>query len=373
MRRFVGSPRAGGIVRAQYLHRRLGGIAAALLLVFWAAPVTAEEQLTDHLVLLELLGEEAAEELIAELQFPSGATIHLVPEVPHAANWLIARLIEERLIAAGYRIVGPHASQLAATAALGSGPRAGRGAGAGGGGAASEGAQTGAQGQGAAGATGTESVEHDEAGDDLDADEDTEGQDEDEDEDQDEDQDEGVDEDQGEKDEDQDEPDQTATAADGEDQEATGGQLTPSVQTAGSNQGGAQEPGAGPPGAEVAFSFELPAEGEVLTFRVIECGITYPWSKRSWLIGPRRYGRMASVRVRASRVVQPGRMVEGVSSSDRVHLDSFPGWARPVLEGQSFPFPIEQPEGTSMRKVLEPVIVAGIVSGLVYLFYENQK
>ena len=136
-------------------------------------------------------------------------------------------------------------------------------------------------------------------------------------------------------------------------------------------KGGGQGPRAG--GAEPPFAVELPAEGEVFSFRVIECGISYPWTKRSWLIGARHYGRMASVRLRGSRLVQPGHLVEAVSSSDRVYLDSFPGWARPVLEGESFPFPIMQPEGTPMHKILEPVIVAGIVSGLVYLFYENQK
>jgi hypothetical protein len=117
----------------------------------------------------------------------------------------------------------------------------------------------------------------------------------------------------------------------------------------------------------------LPEQGEVLSFRVVECGISYPWAKRSLLIGPRRFGRMACVRVRASRVTEPGHVVGGVASSDQVHLDSFPGWARSMLEGQEFPFPIQEPVGTPARAILEPVVVAGIVAGLVYLFYENQK
>jgi hypothetical protein len=117
----------------------------------------------------------------------------------------------------------------------------------------------------------------------------------------------------------------------------------------------------------------MPASGVVLTFRVVEFGIDYPWVKRSLLIGPQRYGRLASVRIWASHVVEPGLRVAGTARGERVRVDSFPGWARPLLEGQNYPFPLQVPEGSSLKGVVEPVVVAGIVAGLVYLFYQNQK
>jgi hypothetical protein len=43
------------------------------------------------------------------------------------------------------------------------------------------------------------------------------------------------------------------------------------------------------------------------------------------------------------------------------------------MEGQAYPFPLEQPAGASLERWIEPVVVAGIASGLIYLFYQNQK
>ena len=91
------------------------------------------------------------------------------------------------------------------------------------------------------------------------------------------------------------------------------------------------------------------------------------------MIGPRTYGRAAAVRVRATRLREPGHEVLGVAQSDRVAIDEFPGWARSYLEGASYPFPISQPEVVPLQRLVEPVFVAAIVAGLVYLFYENQK
>jgi hypothetical protein len=323
-------------VRVQYRSLGPAVLAALLCLTGLAHPAAAEEELTDHLVLLELLGAEAADELIAELQFPPGSTIHLVPEVPHAGNWLIARLLEQRLLAAGHLVIAPRPALLAAPPSERGSTTAGAGA------------------SGGPEATGAGQEQQEQTTDEPDEDEEREPDDE----------------------EENGGGDQEASAD--EDEEAG----EPEAAPAGSGPGAANQVTLKTPGtsggqraaaAGAAFAVELPAEGQVLTFRVLECGISYPWSKRSWLIGSRRYGRMASIRLRGSRLTQPGQLVDAVSGSDRVHLDSFPAWARPVLEGESFPFPITQPEGTPMRKVLEPVIVAGIVSGLVYLFYENQK
>jgi hypothetical protein len=129
------------------------------------------------------------------------------------------------------------------------------------------------------------------------------------------------------------------------------------------------------PAQPAAPEFEpaLPARGEVLAFRIVECGVRYPWAKRTLLVGPRRYGRMASVKLWAAHVSEPGHRVRGTANSERVHFDTFPGWARPLMEGQAYPFPLEQPAGASLERWIEPVVVAGIASGLVYLFYQNQK
>jgi hypothetical protein len=132
---------------------------------------------------------------------------------------------------------------------------------------------------------------------------------------------------------------------------------------------------ASPPGGgtEKPFEMHLPASGEALVFRLVECGISYPWSQRSWVIGPRTYGRVASVRLRASRLREPGHEVRATAESDRVQIDEFPGWARSYLEGPAYPFPIPQPDEVPLQRIIEPVLVGAVVAGLVYLFYQNQK
>ena len=122
-----------------------------------------------------------------------------------------------------------------------------------------------------------------------------------------------------------------------------------------------------------AFELVLPGRGEVIAFRVVECGVRYPWAKRALLVGPRRYGRMASVKLWAAHLAEPGHRVLGTANGERVHFDTFPGWARPLMEGQAYPFPLEQPVSASLERWIEPVVVAGIASGLIYLFYQNQK
>jgi hypothetical protein len=124
---------------------------------------------------------------------------------------------------------------------------------------------------------------------------------------------------------------------------------------------------------EKPFEMRLPASGEALVFRLVECGISYPWSRRSWVIGPRTYGRVASVRLRATRLREPGHEVRATAESDRVEIDEFPGWARSYLEGPAYPFPIPQPDEVPMQRIIEPVLVGAVVAGLVYLFYQNQK
>jgi hypothetical protein len=125
--------------------------------------------------------------------------------------------------------------------------------------------------------------------------------------------------------------------------------------------------------ASAGFAFALPEEGDVLTYRIVECGVSYPWVKRTLLVGPQRYGRIAAVRIWGTHLTEPGTHVAGSARGERVSLDSFPGWARPLVEGQSYPFPLTVPTGSSLKSVVEPVVVAGVIAGLVYLFYQNQK
>jgi hypothetical protein len=301
------------------------------------------DQIPDHLTLLDTLGSEAAGDILAGLCIPAGSTVHLVPETPNPANWLVARMLERALVARGYQVLSPAFGReggLEGGAPAGGSPPAGgdenlpghaprTGEGQPGGG---QGAQTGeeesssgGQSQGTAGANDEELPETQTQ---------TQGA-----------------------------PDSAVVRGEAEPvgtrppgtPERTGGAATESGEV------------------EAPFRLMLPASGDVLSFRVVECGITYPWVKRSLLVGPRRFGRIAAVRVWGSYLREPGHQVVGTVRGERMKFDTFPGWARPALEGQGYPFPLKVPEGSSLQMVVEPVVVAGVVAGLVYLFYQNQK
>jgi hypothetical protein len=301
----------------------LGFLAVALL----ACSCAAQEH-EDHLTLVERLGGEVAREIVEELDLPTGSNIHLVPETDHRANWLFELILAKELRHRGYAVERPVLQSVSSPVAQPTG--------------GSEPVDTGirepdAEDDDIFAEDGEQSEEDEEAGR-KGTDDETLGE-------------------PGDREEDADQ------AAAGDDQPAGG-------------DAAAGDPATEPVTGELpaaAAAVRLPESGEVLLYRIVEFGVSYPWAKRSWLIGPRSYGRIASVRVRATHVSEPGHRVADVAESDRVSFDEFPGWVRPYLEGQGYPFPIMQPPTTSVHRIIEPVLVAAIVAGLVYLFYENQK
>lgn len=305
-------------------------LAVAFAIAAAGNPVRAQEQV-DHMTLIEQLTDEVAVEVLDELQFPTGTTVYLVPETQHEANWLVANILARELIERGCTSIAPSVGGQPLTPAVIT--------------ELPEVAETPIQqlpGQADAGLWGEEASEESEEADSAAV------------------------------------ADSIAAAdsvAAAQQQAAPAGPA-PGQRQLGGQRGprGQQQPEAGPaPTQPAAFEVALPPQGNALVFRVIECGVSYPWAKRSWLIGPRKYGRMASVKLWASWVEQPGSKVQHVASGERLQLDSFPGSIRPVMEGRGYPFAIEQPNGSSLRTIVEPVVVTGIVSGLVYLFYQNQK
>ncbi len=310
------------------------GIVAASLGLPAAMAGSQPTELPDHLTLLETLGDDAAKQILDELQLPQGATIHLVPESPHPANWFVGRVLSKALVSRGFVVVVPALGaegSIAPPSSAPTPPATGGGAG-----AHPGSGQTQGGGSSGSGSSGEDQEDSEGAG----AGAGAEGEGE--------------------------------APSDSTEQHGAQGAQTPSTESEGSQTETAPVPqGAGGPAA--AFKPELPESGEVLTYRVVECGVSYPWTRRSLLVGPQRYGRMASVRLWASWMHQPGRRVERVAHSERVHIDSFPGWARPLLEGQGYPFPIERLAGSSLKGVVEPMVVVAVVSGLIYLFYQNQK
>jgi len=114
--------------------------------------------------------------------------------------------------------------------------------------------------------------------------------------------------------------------------------------------------------------------GDVLRFRVLELGVTYPSSKRSLIFfGPSSITRLGGANFRVTLVKEPEGSVQGVADSERHRIDSFPGRMRPYVEGPDYPFSRPMTNPAPWGRLVEPAVVLGIVSGLVYLFYANQS
>lgn len=123
-----------------------------------------------------------------------------------------------------------------------------------------------------------------------------------------------------------------------------------------------------------APTWKLYPEGTVLEFRVLEFGVNYPTVKRRFaFFGGTSVRRLAGVYIEASRIEGPeGRIIDVATGQSHSH-DQLSPRARILAEGANYPFtkPVIPP--TNLSRLIEPILVVGIVSGLVYLFYQNQK
>jgi hypothetical protein len=112
--------------------------------------------------------------------------------------------------------------------------------------------------------------------------------------------------------------------------------------------------------------------GWMLNLRPMEMGVTYAQTRRSWVLGGRQVPRVASCEISAVLVDPEGaavftsregsRLESTVSPSDIVVLESSTEeWANGKLS--------EDESGN----ILEPLVVTGVVTALVYLFYSSRS
>lgn len=115
-------------------------------------------------------------------------------------------------------------------------------------------------------------------------------------------------------------------------------------------------------------------EGMVLTFRLVEFGVTYHDSWRRGFMGPRVVERLASVNLYCRLVSGGPENVLWVGRGKSERLDIVPKSKLDLLEGLTYPFlPKPALRQEPLSRFLEPVLVTSIIGGLVYLFYSNQE
>ncbi len=332
-----------GFLRAVFASILLPGLAPL------GSPVWAEEfQGPANLPLLEDLVQQVADEITADLAVPTGAVIRLGPETGHEANWLVADALARALRARGCEV-----SLLQLGAPRGGVPASGQPA------AAPKGAGS-RKGEVAGGALGEPELEEG-AGLGSEREEPEEGE-------------------EGDLQEEDGEAEETGAGQEAGEGSGEAEQQRPRPrrgphraaqpkQTGSASEETAEDRSA----ANEPFELVVPETGKAILFRVLECGVSFPVARRSWLLGPTSYERVARVRVSARYMEEPGHRVLGLAEASRARADTVPGSAMSYVAGPEYPFSMRVAEPKSVKALLQPLIVTGIVSGLVYLFHQNQK
>ena len=109
-----------------------------------------------------------------------------------------------------------------------------------------------------------------------------------------------------------------------------------------------------------------------IAYRIVYCETSLPRSWRQWVVGARRFERRTAVDIRFE-LSDSTKAIIWAGGVQRERREIIPGGRLSDLEapGQLFASPETEPGGWD--KIFEPVIVAGIVGGLIYLFYTSRS
>jgi hypothetical protein len=109
-----------------------------------------------------------------------------------------------------------------------------------------------------------------------------------------------------------------------------------------------------------------------IAYRIVNCQTTIPRSWREWVVGTRKVERRTAVDIRFELSDRRGSII-WAGGVQRERREILPAARLSDLEspGQDFASPEMEPGGWD--RVFEPVIVAGIVGGLIYLFYTSRS
>jgi hypothetical protein len=109
-----------------------------------------------------------------------------------------------------------------------------------------------------------------------------------------------------------------------------------------------------------------------IAYRIVYCQTSLPRSWREWVVGARKFERRTAVDIRFE-LSDATKAIVWAGGVQRERREIIPGARLGDLEapGQAFASPAAEPGGWD--KIFEPVIVAGIVGGLIYLFYTSRS
>ena len=113
-----------------------------------------------------------------------------------------------------------------------------------------------------------------------------------------------------------------------------------------------------------AFSF---------SYQIIRFALTYPAIGRSHWIGAKEVDRLAEVGVFAKLIELERGEIVWVGDTQKKYDDTIAYSILARVEDPQLEFTRPQRNEIRVSRVVEPVVVTGIVVGLVYLFFSNQS
>ena len=133
---------------------------------------------------------------------------------------------------------------------------------------------------------------------------------------------------------------------------------------------------AGPPdstGSPAASTVVAAPSGMRLEFEATDFTLRYAKISRSHVFGGKEVKRSAGLRVQAKLVNPRDGLVVWMGEASRSYDDRFPyGMIAEVEEGL-YMFTKPPRQSRNWGKIVEPVVVTGIIVGLIYLFFSNQS
>lgn len=110
-----------------------------------------------------------------------------------------------------------------------------------------------------------------------------------------------------------------------------------------------------------------------VSYRIVACQTSLPRTWREWIVGARLVERKTDVDIHFQLSSSTTKDVVWAGNASRTRHEVISGSVVNQLATPGQPFTEPTLESGGWDKVLEPLIVAGIVGGLIYLFYTSQE
>ena len=109
------------------------------------------------------------------------------------------------------------------------------------------------------------------------------------------------------------------------------------------------------------------------SYQLIRFSIRYPEITRKYWLGAKKVKRQAEADVFAKLIDLKSGDVVWVGESEKKYKDEIAHSLLDMVEDKQYAFTMPERKEVKWSKLAEPVVVTGIVAGLVYLFFSNQN